>query len=118
MVGTQRGAPDVSFDASPNSGVWVYDSTSCHGMSGLADFWRDQRFLAGSGRYCHLAGSFASSSAAELETIYSVCATGPASTCSSADFRDVTSGKAGSFTAKTGWDFVTGVGSDVGIAGK
>ena len=118
MVGSQRGAPDVSFDANPNSGVWVYDSTSCHGMSGWLIFGGTSVSSPALAGIVNLAGSFASSSAAELETIYSVCGTGPASTCSSADFRDITSGKAGSFTTKTGWDFVTGVGSNVGIAGK
>ena len=118
MVGTQRGAPDVSFDASPNSGVWVYDSTSCHGLSGWLIFGGTSVSSPALAGIVNLAGSFASSSAAELRNNLQLCATGPASTCSSADFRDVTSGKAGSFTAKTGWDFVTGVGSSVGIAGK
>src|SRR5215467_2466739 len=118
MVGSQRGAPDVSFDANPNSGVWVYDSTSCHGLGGWLIFGGTSVSSPALASIVNLAGAFASSSAAELETIYSSCGTGPASTCSSADFRDITSGKAGSFTTKTGWDFVTGVGSDVGIAGK
>ena len=118
LVGTQRGAPDISFDANPNSGVWVYDSTSCHGLSGWLIFGGTSVSSPSLAGIANLAGSFASSSADELGTIYSICGIGPASTCSSPDFRDITSGKAGSFTAKTGWDFVTGVGSSLGIAGK
>jgi hypothetical protein len=30
---TQRSAPDFSFDADPNTGVSIYDSTSCQGLS-------------------------------------------------------------------------------------
>ena len=37
-VGTQRGTPDISFDADPHSGVLVYDSTPCGGMSGWLIF--------------------------------------------------------------------------------
>jgi subtilase family serine protease len=38
IVGSQRGAPDFSFDADPNSGVSVYDSTRCQGQSGWLVF--------------------------------------------------------------------------------
>jgi kumamolisin len=118
-VGNQRGAPDVSFDANPNSGVWVYDSTSCQGLSGWLIFGGTSVSSPSLAGIVNLAGSVASSSTNELDKIYSICGTtGPASSCSSPDFRDITSGKAGSFTAKTGWDFVTGIGSSLGIAGK
>jgi subtilase family serine protease len=118
MVGSQRGAPDLSFDANPNTGVWVYDSTSCHGLSGWLIFGGTSVSSPSLAGIVNLAGSFASNSTAELNTIYGICGTGPASSCASANFRDITSGKAGSFTAKTGWDFVTGVGSNLGLDGK
>src|SRR5229473_7356000 len=35
---TQRSAPDFSFDADPNTGVSVYDSTRCQGFSGWLVF--------------------------------------------------------------------------------
>ena len=38
IVGGARGVPDYSFDADPNSGVSVYDSTSCKGASGWMVF--------------------------------------------------------------------------------
>ena len=40
LVGSQRGTPDFSFDANPNTGVWVYDSTACSGLVGWL-LWRD-----------------------------------------------------------------------------
>lgn len=58
----------------------------------------------------NLAGG-ASSSTAELTTIY-------ANYTNANDFRDIVSGSAGSFSCKVGYDFVTGVGSDQGTAGK
>ena len=117
LVGSQRGVPDISFDANPNTGVWVYDGTSCQGQSGWLIFGGTSVSSPALAGIVNLAGSFASSSAAELGTIYNICSNG-ASTCSSSDFRDITSGIAGSFTAKKGWDFVTGVGSNAGLAGK
>ena len=38
IVGGARGVPDYSFDADPNTGVSVYDSTSCKGLSGWLVF--------------------------------------------------------------------------------
>jgi len=66
----------------------------------------------------NLAGSFGQTSPAELGTIYSICGSGPSSNCSSANFRDITSGRAGHLRAQTGWDFATGVGSNLGAAAK
>ena len=47
----------------------------------------------------------------ELSTIYSYLG-------NSTVFRDITSGTAGSYKAGSGWDFVTGVGSNQGLGGK
>jgi kumamolisin len=57
------------------------------------------------------------SSTAELSTLYqSVSNNGL--TINSANFRDILSGTAGSFSAKAGWDFVTGIGSTITLSGK
>jgi subtilase family serine protease len=109
-VGSRRGSPDVAFDADPRSGVAVYDSTPCGGISG----W----FVAGGTSLAspavagvlNLAGHFYASSDIELGVIYSHLG--------SVDFRDVASGRAGIFSAVKGWDFVTGVGSSLGLDGK
>jgi subtilase family serine protease len=118
VVGTKRGVPDISFDANPNTGVWVYDSTSCQGLSGWMIFGGTSvsaPALAGIAN--NLAGSVYSSSTDHLGALYRNCGNG-ASTCTSSDFRDITSGTAGRFTAKQGWDFVTGLGSNLGPFGK
>jgi len=43
IVGSSRGVPDVSFDADPNTGAWVFDSTpvggSTSGCCGVRGWW-------------------------------------------------------------------------------
>ncbi len=110
VVGTQRGVPDFSFVGDPYTGVSVYDSTSCQGMSGWMVFGGtsvSSPSLAG----IVSAANPAATTAAELAAIYSGFA-------SYGNFNDILSGTAGKFTAKTGWDFVTGVGSNKGLQGK
>ena len=112
---TKRSAPDVSFDANPQSGVAVYDSTSCNGVSGWMVFGGTSVSSPAVAGIINLAaasgGGFATSSVAELTKIYS-------NRTNSSDFRDITSGTAGTFSAATGYDFVTGVGSSLGLSGK
>jgi subtilase family serine protease len=110
IVGSKRGSPDFSFDADPNTGVSVYDSTSCQGLSGWLVFGGTSVSSPSLAGIVNLAGG-ASDSVWELTTIYSNFG-------NSSDFRDITSGTAGSFSCKVGWDFVTGVGSDQGLSGK
>ena len=110
IVGSQRGVPDFSFDADPNSGVSVYDSTSCQGMSGWLVFGGTSVASPSLAGIVNLAGSFASNSNTELTTIYGGLGSG--------NFRDIVSGTAGSFSAAMGWDFVTGVGSNQGLSSK
>ncbi len=110
IVGNARGVPDFSFDADPNSGVSVYDSTSCQGASGWLVFGGTSVSSPSLAGIVNLAGG-AASSVDELAMIY-------ANLGNSADFRDITSGTAGSFSAAAGWDFVTGVGSNQGLSGK
>jgi len=110
IVGSKRGAPDVSFDANPSTGVSVYDSTSCQGMSGWLVFGGTSVAAPSLAGIANLSNHFYAGSAIELSTIYSNLGT--------SNFRDITSGTAGSFSAVTGWDFVTGVGSNLGTNGK
>ena len=116
IVGTHRGVPDFSFDADPNTGVSVYDSTSCQGSSGWLVFGGTSVSSPSLSGIVNSAGTN-TSSAAELALIYGSVSNGGA-TINSANFRDILSGTAGSFSAKTGWDFVTGIGSTLGITGK
>jgi subtilase family serine protease len=110
VAGTHRGIPDFSFDADPNSGVSVYDSTSCQGVSGWLVFGGTSVASPALAGVLNLAGKFSTSSNADLTTIYSNLGTSA--------FRDIVSGSAGSFSAGPGWDFVTGVGSNQGLTGK
>lgn len=110
VVGNHRGAPDLSFDADPHSGVIVYDSTPYGGLSGWLIFGGTSVSSPSVAGVVNLAGHFYNSSGIELGSIYSNSGT--------RNFRDIVSGSAGSYAAKPGWDFVTGVGSTVGVVGK
>ena len=116
IVGNARGVPDYSFDADPNTGVSVYDSTSCQGSSGWLVFGGTSVASPSLAGIVNSAGSNTSSTA-ELSLLYqSVGNNG--STINSLNFRDILSGTAGSFSATTGWDFVTGIGSTNTLSGK
>ena len=106
---TQRSIPDFSFDADPASGVSVYDTTSCKGLSGWLVFGGTSVASPSLSGIVDRAGHFYGVS--ELPTIYN-------NYTKSKDFRDILSGTAGSFSAGSGYDFVTGVGSDQGLTGK
>ena len=105
-----------SFDADPNSGVSVYDSTSCKGASGWMVFGGTSVASPALSGIINSAGSN-TSSAAELSLLYQSVGNNGL-TINSTNFRDILSGTAGSFSAKTGWDFVTGIGSTLTLSGK
>lgn len=115
IVGTQRGVPDVSFDANPITGVWVWDSNYLEETGGgwfiVGGTSVSSPNLAG---IVNSAGGFAASSNAELTKIYKNLGVATA-------FTDIKLGDCGPYTgylAVTGWDPCTGVGSDVGHTGK
>jgi len=99
---TSRASPDVSYDADPNTGVYVYDSTSFEGSSGWWDVggtsvgppqWAAIQALGLSANDNNFYQDAASSSYASY-------------------FRDITSGSNG-YLAGSGYDLVTGLGSPV-----
>jgi kumamolisin len=110
VVGNQRGVPDVSAVADPNSGVWVRDSGNggwyiVGGTSASSPIW------AG---IVSAAGNNFGSSAVELSTIYK-------NRSNKLDFSDVKSGVCGPWNsdlALPGFDLCTGVGSPVGYGAK
>jgi kumamolisin len=109
---TKRLAPDFSFDADPNTGVSVYDSTKYQGVSGWLVFGGTSvaaPALAGIVNLAH-DGATVSGTLSELQSIYDNMAGGY--------FRDILTGKAGSYNCESGWDYVTGVGSNLGPGGK
>ena len=116
LVGPKRATTDLSFEANPDTGVNVYDSTPYEGESGwwvVGGTSVSSPSLAG---VINLAATsknnFASNSTAELTLIYSNLG-------NASDFRDITSGtKDGRFKAAVGWDYITGVGSPQGLGGE
>jgi kumamolisin len=109
-VGTHRGVPDLSFDANPETGVWIYDSNE-YGWNIVGGTSVASPALAG---IINAAGKFYTSTNQELTIVYGNLAV-------AADFKDVISGYCGpyeGYSAATGWDFCTGVGGVNGLAGK
>jgi subtilase family serine protease len=120
-VGSQRGTPDISAVANPNTGVWVLDNflipenngeTYCDGtpcwliVGGTSVA---SPLVAG---IVNAAGSFAASSNDELTRLYKD---------KSADFNDITYGNCGPYIgyfAAPGWDFCSGLGSPSTYRGK
>jgi subtilase family serine protease len=115
LVGAARGTPDLAFDADPDSGVDIYDGTPCEGYDGWLVFGGTSVSAPALAGVLNSAAHFYSSSTSELDTIYSIYKT---KSSYAADYRDITKGTAGSFSARAGWDFVTGVGSPLTYNGK
>jgi kumamolisin len=116
IAGKNRGVPDLSFDADPNTGVSVYWQGSWLVFGGTSV---SAPALAGVINLAAASGSgFAADSYSELTRIYANLADSSASPGSTSDFRDIVSGKAGRYRCSPSWDFVTGVGSSWGLSGK
>jgi subtilase family serine protease len=115
LAGSKRGSPDVAYNADPNSGFSVYDSTPYYGQSG---WWIVGGTSAGAPQWAGLvalvnqhrsAGSLSSNSLTS-SPLYNAAG----SSVYASNYRDITSGSNGSgilTTATTGYDFVTGLGS-------
>ena len=112
IVGTHRGVPDVAFDADPNTGVAVYDSTSYSGQSGWfqvggtslsAPAWAAMIALADQGRTSPLTGINS------ITDLYNFAGT-TGSAGYIANYHDITQGSNG-YSALAGYDLVTGIGS-------
>jgi hypothetical protein len=112
ITGTGRGVPDISWDADPNSGVSVYDSTSYEGYVGWMVFGGtsvSSPSLAGAANSSLPASIFANTNAF-LTNLYSNFKN------ESSLFRDITTGSAGRNKAGVGRDYCTGVGVPTGPA--
>lgn len=108
----KRAVPDVSYNADPNTGVPVYDSFGYQGSKG---WFQVGGTSAGAPQWAALSAIVnnvrttpMSSTSYGTETLLYGAATG---TDYANDFRDIMSGNNGGFSAGTGYDFVTGVGS-------
>lgn len=108
IVGSKRGSPDISFVADPYTGCAVYDSTPYSGYSGWMVFGGTSLAAPCVAGITNLSGTFRSCSAAQNTRFYNGLG--------GIGFRDIVSGKAGTFSAKTGWDYPTGLGSPIGLS--
>lgn len=111
IVGSARGTPDISFDADPASGVCVYSSLHTPNAGWFADGGTSISAPALSG-IINTANHRASSTFDELTFIYS-----NAQKNYHSYWHDVLQGYNG-YNALTGYDFITGLGSPSGYAGK
>jgi len=103
--------PDVSYDADPSTGYMVYDTTKYENYSG---WWVVGGTSAGSPQWAGLIadadqgralrGEAALSSAQTISDLFSL---------PSSDFHDITSGSNGGYSAGTGYDLVTGLGTPI-----
>jgi hypothetical protein len=109
-----RGVPDVSYVADPNTGVYVYCSTyfppgwyQVGGTSAGAPQWAALIALANQGRTTGISGN---------GDIYNARVAGIAPTIEALNFHDISSGSNGSDAddmSVVGYDLVTGLGSPV-----
>lgn len=113
VVGTHRGNPDVSWDADPNTGVAVYDSTLYNGQKGWyqvggtsfgAPCWAGLIALADQGRTSPL------TSVNTINNLYSIAGS-TNSTGYTNNYHDITGGNNGGYSSQGGYDLVTGIGS-------
>jgi subtilase family serine protease len=105
VTGSSRGVPDVAAVADPTTGVWVYEGGSWYivgGTSVASPVW------AG---IVNAAGTFNTSSAAELATIYG----------NASGYSLIANGDCGpyeGYLAMSPWSFCTGHGSPSGLGNK
>jgi subtilase family serine protease len=112
IVGTHRGTPDLSSEASNVSYVEIYSQYGCGGWCGVGGTSVSSPTMAG---VINAAGTFAASTNAELTEAYKDYANAKKY---KADWTDVTKGNAGQYACKKGWEYCTGIGSPLTFKGK
>jgi subtilase family serine protease len=113
IVGNARGTPDISFDANPASGVWVFNSSALNRGAWFVVGGTSVSAPALAG-IINSAGRFRASSQAENAALLVHRRDDDA-------IRDIEFGNCGlniSEFAVEGWDFCTGVGTPHGLEGK
>lgn len=108
VPGTKRGTPDFSFNASPYSGVAVYDADGGYNWTAVGGTSLSSPALAG---IVNTAGHFYNSTATEQGVLYS-------NHGNAGVFRDIATGSCKGYKAGPGWDFCTGLGSNQTLVGK
>ncbi len=95
-----RATPDVSFNADPNTGFAVYDT-----FMPTKGWYVVGGTSAGAPQWAAIQALGKSATSTNLYSLYA------STTSYSADFRDVTIGQSGGYSAGTGYDLTTGIGS-------
>jgi kumamolisin len=111
-VGTQRGIPDLTFASDPLHGAVIYYSTVP--FDNIVGWIFEGNVAVGEAGWAAIinrAGSHAASSQDELALLYSGLGNTDV-------FHDITLGKGIGKSARPGWDFMSGIGVPVGLAGK
>jgi kumamolisin len=114
IVGTRRGTPDLSFDANPETGVWVYTTTPISGQTGWFIVGGTSLASPALAGIINVSAKKLASTDAELTLLYGGIG-------NATFFNDITSGICGpyaGYATATGWDLCTGVGSPKGKLGK
>jgi len=108
-----RGVPDISADANPNTGAWLWTSYPLGGETGWFIVGGTSLAAPALAGIINASGNFARSSSAELYNLYSL---NPHFA-----FNDITYGAcgfySGTFSAQ-GWDLCTGFGSPRNLSGR
>ena len=111
IVGTHRGTPDISAEASNVSYVVIYSQYGCGGWCGVGGTSVSCPTVAG---IINAAGQFKTSTKAELTEAYKDYGN---ATKYKADFTDITVGS-NRYACKKGWEYCTGIGSPLTFKGK
>jgi subtilase family serine protease len=111
IVGTHRGTPDISSEASNVSYVAIYSQYGCGGWCGVGGTSVSSPTIAG---IINAAGEFNTSTSAELTKAYKEY--GNAKQYKEY-FTNITQGSNG-YPCKKGWTYCTGIGSPLTLKGK
>ena len=112
IVGSHRGTPDFSGNASPASAVALYNLYACRGWCETGGTSVTSPFMAG---FVNAAGQFNASTNAELTEAYKEY--GNAKQYKTY-WTDVVKGNAGRYSCGKGYEFCTGIGSPLTLKGK
>jgi subtilase family serine protease len=117
--GPNRAVPDISFDANPDTGVVIYDTTPYDGVVlNWAVVGGTSIASPSLAAMINSAGSFAASTSAELTSFYKRYIKSYASPAKWTDIELGLCGNNGGAKATKAWDFCTGIGVPNGYAGK
>jgi subtilase family serine protease len=118
LSGTNRGTPDVAYNSDPNTGYYVYDSSSggawwqVGGTSAAAPQWAGLIALANQGRAALHKPSLGTGLSLGTNQVLYQLAGGSRYMNTRGDYTDITTGSNG-IAASSGYDMATGLGSPV-----